>query len=47
MGRKQAQKNDCNFKIHDIEIVNDKTVSSNQCYFAYWPKEKKWFIQDG
>ena len=33
--------------MHDLEIPNDSTVSLNQCFFIFKPKEKKWFVSDG
>lgn len=34
-------------RIHDIEIPNDSTISSNQCYFVYSPKGRDWYLNDG
>ena len=35
------------FKSNDIEVEGDITISTNQCYFAYVPATKQWYVQDG
>lgn len=35
------------YQVHDIEIPNDSTISSNQCYFIYNPIDRDWFVNDG
>ena len=35
------------FKSNDIEVEGDITISTNQCFFAYSPATKQWYVQDG
>ena len=44
LGRKQKSGM---MKTHDVEVEGDVTVSSHQCYFAYVPESKCWYVQDG
>lgn len=32
------------FKSNDVEVEGDITISTNQCYFAYVPATKKWYV---